>query len=155
MPPTGPAAPAPQLPGKGPALGAAAATSLGARVPPPVRGPVTRAGTPRPEEAPGPSLGSRSGRTHLGGAWVGVVGRRVGSGAPPAHTRPPAAAPPARGYGRTRKQPGPGTDFRANARTRPPLPSEVTPPLLREEAGRVSWRGFSAALGSAAWRSGL
>lgn len=98
MPPIGPAAPAPQLPGKGPALGAAAATSLGARVPPPVRGPVTRAGNENPEarRGAGPFAGvplrPHSPRRSLG----------RGCGAAGGVGRPHGAHPPAR-----RGAPGP------------------------------------------------
>ena len=111
--PKRPDALAPQVPGKGPALGPAAVTpSPASESYPPVQGPVTRSGNQGPEgqrQHRDPPSGARGGSwvltpslTHLRGAWgspggewgaARSAGRRLGSGASPAHNRRPQRRP--------------------------------------------------------------
>lgn len=108
--PKRPDALAPQVLGKGPALGPAAVTpSPASKSYPPAGYKVRKPGLGRPEAASRPPSGAAGGSwvltpslTHLGGAWESPggewgaprpVGRRLGSGASPAHNRRPLRRP--------------------------------------------------------------
>ena len=168
--PRRPSAPACLLPQMGPALGPTAApSSTASRSRPPVRGPRRPAEVPRPPNRGGE--GARSAPpclTHLGGACGPSGGerrgarparRRLGSGASPAHTRRSPRRPRPEADAEPGNCRGGEPTFAPTARTRPPLPAEVTPAAAAAgwRRRRREWRCCLSAggvPGRRAWKAG-
>lgn len=130
------------------------------------RAPKAREGVATPQLGWGGSWVLSPCLTHLGGAWGGPsggewrgtrpAGRWLGSGASPAHTRRSRRRPRPEANAEPGNCRGGEPTFAPTARTRPPLPAEVTRPAAEGGGPRCQrWGWGGGAVGVALSPAGL